>query len=506
MNEPALRPRQAIDLDEFERRLRTVAPVQKPEDPLAELARLVGQDDPFRMPFSEASRARQERRQEPRLESPEPRREERSAATHQEPVLRPSPKAAPLEPASWETPHLRPGTAAFADLRRSVVAETPPPPSDLDEPWGSPDFTAPRRQAANESFVPPQAVAVVGAEDDPWLTDDAVLPPPPPPAAAPKASRRGLYASAGIGAVALLTLGILYAFKGNVLTASGEPPIIRAMNGPTKVPPPDAGAPEVADADTTVLDHSATPDKRQSTRVVSHEEQPVDLGHAQGAGEDTKAGPVMEPKRVKTMVVRADGTIVGNEPAPTGAAAPPAPASAPPPPAAPAAGPLAIFPPLAPSSEPAEPAPQAKPATPKATARVATTPKVGAAAIATTAPAGPATLTKPRPPRPAAPAAKPALEAAADAAPDPTPTGATGGGFAVQLAAPASEQEAHDVAARLQKKFAAQLDGMKPSIKQADAGGRQVYRVRVGNLSREEAAALCDKLKAGGGACFIAKN
>ncbi len=506
MNEPAMRPRQAIDLDEFERRLRTVAPVQKPEDPLAELARLVGQDDPFRMPFSEASRTRQERRQEPRLElPPEHRREERPAATRQEPVLRQSPIAPPPEPASWETPHLRPGTAAFADLRRSVAAETAAPPSDLDEPWGSSDFTASRREAVTESIVPPQSAAIDGAEDDPWLTDDVVLP-PPPPAAAPKASRRGLYAGAGIGAVALLTLGILYAFKGNILTASGEPPTIRAMNGPSKVPPPDAGAPEVADADTTVLDHNATPDKRQSTRMVTHEEQPVDLSHAQGAGDDTKSGPVMEPKRVKTMVVRADGTIVGNEPAPAAApAAPAALAAAPAPPAAAAAGPLTIFPPLSPSNEPAEPAPQVKAATPKATARVATTPKAGTAAIATAAPAAPAAVTKPRPPRPAA-AAKPALEAATDAAPDPTPTGATGGGFAVQLAAPASEQEAHDVAARLQKKFAAQLDGMKPSIKQADAGGRQVYRVRVGNLSREDAAALCDKLKAGGGACFIAKN
>ena len=48
MSEPAARIRQPIDLEEFERRLRAGAHVTKPEhDPLAELARLVGEDDPF---------------------------------------------------------------------------------------------------------------------------------------------------------------------------------------------------------------------------------------------------------------------------------------------------------------------------------------------------------------------------------------------------------------------------------------------------------------------------
>jgi hypothetical protein len=33
-----------------------------------------------------------------------------------------------------------------------------------------------------------------------------------------------------------------------------------------------------------------------------------------------------------------------------------------------------------------------------------------------------------------------------------------------------------------------------------------VYRVRVGNMSREEAVSLCEKLKSDGGSCFVARN
>jgi cell division protein FtsN len=47
---------------------------------------------------------------------------------------------------------------------------------------------------------------------------------------------------------------------------------------------------------------------------------------------------------------------------------------------------------------------------------------------------------------------------------------------------------------------------MNPNIRSAEVNGRSVYRVRVGNMSREEAVSLCEKLKADGGSCFVAKN
>jgi cell division protein FtsN len=38
------------------------------------------------------------------------------------------------------------------------------------------------------------------------------------------------------------------------------------------------------------------------------------------------------------------------------------------------------------------------------------------------------------------------------------------------------------------------------------AGGKTVYRLRVGPFSREDATAMCSQLQSAGGQCFIAKN
>jgi cell division septation protein DedD len=107
----------------------------------------------------------------------------------------------------------------------------------------------------------------------------------------------------------------------------------------------------------------------------------------------------------------------------------------------------------------------------------------------------------------AAPKPKPVQIASAereDAA--PVATASTGGGFAVQLAAPATEQEARSASTKLGAKFADSLGGRRPSVVKAEVGEKSIYRVRVSSLSREEAVSLCEKVKAKGGACFVAKN
>jgi SPOR domain len=87
-------------------------------------------------------------------------------------------------------------------------------------------------------------------------------------------------------------------------------------------------------------------------------------------------------------------------------------------------------------------------------------------------------------------------------APQPSP-----GSFAVQLAAPGTEQGARETQVRLMQKFAAELAGSHTSIHKAAVGGKPVYRVRVlGFASRDEAIALCQKVQSGGGNCFVAKN
>jgi hypothetical protein len=94
-------------------------------------------------------------------------------------------------------------------------------------------------------------------------------------------------------------------------------------------------------------------------------------------------------------------------------------------------------------------------------------------------------------------------------APTKTAAAAAGGtgDYAVQLAAPGSEAEAQSVSSRLKAKFAAELGGADPVIRKADLeGGRTVYRIRVVGLAKSDAVSLCEKLKANGGACFIARE
>ncbi len=113
---------------------------------------------------------------------------------------------------------------------------------------------------------------------------------------------------------------------------------------------------------------------------------------------------------------------------------------------------------------------------------------------------------EPRPAAAPAPAQPQRVAAAAPETPRAVPPSSAGGGFAVQLAAPASEAEAKSTAARLRQRFAAELGGHSPSIRAASVGDKTVYRVRVGGLSREDATALCSKLQGKGGACFVARN
>ncbi len=76
----------------------------------------------------------------------------------------------------------------------------------------------------------------------------------------------------------------------------------------------------------------------------------------------------------------------------------------------------------------------------------------------------------------------------------------------MQLAAPGSEQEARDTATRLERRFSGELGGMKPFVRRAEVNGKTIYRVRVGNLPRDEATSLCVRVQSAGGQCFVARN
>jgi hypothetical protein len=80
------------------------------------------------------------------------------------------------------------------------------------------------------------------------------------------------------------------------------------------------------------------------------------------------------------------------------------------------------------------------------------------------------------------------------------------GNFAVQLAAPGSEAEAQAMLTRLQAKYASELSGQQLVIQKAELKDRTVYRIRTSKGPRASGVSICEKLKAAGGACFLARD
>jgi hypothetical protein len=78
-------------------------------------------------------------------------------------------------------------------------------------------------------------------------------------------------------------------------------------------------------------------------------------------------------------------------------------------------------------------------------------------------------------------------------------------GWAVQLAAPGSENEAKSDVRRLNARYALTLKGSKIGVHKAVVDGVTVFRLRVVHLSRADASALCARLKNDGGSCFLAR-
>ena len=240
---------------------------------------------------------------------------------------------------------------------------------------------------------------------------------------------------------------------------------------------------------------------------------------------------------MKTVSVRPDGTLIATaDAAPT--AAPPAPDVVPTPPVKAAV--RAIDPVVA--------TPEA--ATPKLDLPTKLSPKSQQRVVAktdTTAPNADASATPsaplqlvapPKPAKPAKPAPKTVAEAsAADTPPaDAAPAAAAAPNVVAprrpfrrrpRLPSPrqrlrppqkaaangrcssprrARRADAQNAVAKLKSKYADALGDSALSIHQADVKGQTIYRVRVSGLSKNDAGALCSKLKAGGGDCFIAKD
>jgi cell division septation protein DedD len=116
--------------------------------------------------------------------------------------------------------------------------------------------------------------------------------------------------------------------------------------------------------------------------------------------------------------------------------------------------------------------------------------------------------------QPAQPLPTPQRQAAVAPAPAASPTPAAiapdsvpAGGFVVQLSAQRSEAEAQASFRSLQSKYGV-LNGREPLIRRKDQGDRGIfYAAQVGPFGvKSDADQLCEAVKSAGGACFVQRN
>ena len=305
----------------------------------------------------------------------------------------------------------------------------------------------------------------------------------------PRRGRRRLLL-VGVAVIALVAAGagaimLLSGPKGTQV-ASGEPPVIRADQGPNKVVPSQPAQEPTSDGQKLIYDRVGGSPTTGNEQVVSSEEQPVDVSQAAQpqprviqtappANTPPSAAPTnaAEPKRVRTLTVRADGTIVedGADSAPTPVAAAPVQSSAQPTVSAP-------IPLNSGTGEPVSTDPTPLAATPSIVDNVS----------ANSQPARVATAPTPAP--------------AATSAPAPA------GNYVVQIASVRSEAEAQSTWRSMQSKYPGILGNQPFAVRRADLGDRGVYyRAQVGSFSsRDGAVALCEALRAQGGDCMVQRN
>lgn len=385
-----------------------------------------------------------------------------------------------------------------------------------------------------------------------------------------------LLAACATGVIALVGLGgyLVIGHAGN--SSTGTPRIITADKGPVKVVPENKGGVTVPNQDKAVYDRVAgheADDVKQGS-LVTTEEQPVDVvqktlsadaslpgdgdqpqdvamatpvedtrdarllpADAQPAAADgTTASAVsatpggVAVRKVRTMIVKPDGTLVPREDSPAEDAATAAAATdAQPRTDDTASAPLAAGAPVATADQdlritgattntaPAVPASTDALAS-VANSNVAEAPPVQVvkttAAVSDKAPIPTArpsdqpvnvvgTVTE----RGNVKANEPAQETASIDQPAAAAASAPpSGSYGIQIASLPSEADAKASIKKFAAKFSGVIGGRSIGIRQADIPGKGTYyRLRVDVGSKDQAIALCTKLKAAGGSCLVSK-
>jgi hypothetical protein len=418
-------------------------------DPLTELARLIGQSDPFapasggdRRPGGGAAHARAPQpdwRNDPPTDDPQYEHSGEGFGAMPDPKL---------------------GPAHYDDAGyRSMTGQTLPDDAIHDQDYG---------EARSHDHEAPYYDEHAQGHDDGYYDD------------APGPRRRGgLITPATLLGLAVIGTAGAFAYR-TVFTSSGPPSIIAHDAGVNKV---------VRDPDHRQLStkqiYDRAGDRSQNERIIPREEQPLDLPdrHApprRGLSARTRPPPfracraalrrvpVFRPIRRPWPQWRRAGNRENphrdDQVRPAGRRSGPGPSAAPPRPRRPNV-PLSLSP------------QSASPSSPQNSPRAARPRRARA--------------------REAAIAPPPPVAAGADSA----------SGYFVQVAAQKSEEEAQASYRGIQTKYASVLGGREPVIRRKDLGSKGIfYGAQVGPFSREDAAQLCNSLKSAGATCMVQKN
>lgn len=474
------------------------------DDPLAELARLIGQGDPYAEAPGRDARSSGRGEENVRAASDWATNDGDDAQDDRgEDLYAHSPPSLP--PASYGA--FAPAAAGLEDVPPAAGRQAYPPGPRFDGSRETADGEV-DDQYGREPDRPGQ-----NGEDAPYGATDQYDDDTPAPGRRP-----GLVVVMAV--LGLVVIGVAGAFGYRAMFGSSMlpmlPPIIKASGGPNKI------LPSHLDSQADASLPSGTGSGSSTEKVVSREEQPVDM-----------EAPKTNSRVVSTTPVPPAQNPSASQPAFAPAPAVPAAAGLPVASAAAAPWPTGSSGPTTASVPSGVPAAAPVPSEPRKVHTVTIRADQPAAADAPS-PAEPP-LPVPAPsthhsPHPASSANKanasanaplsiiPGAEAAAGAPthtrpataqmPSATNAAASGGRYAVQVTSQRSEADAQASFKALQAKFPNQLGGREPMIRRADLGSKGVYyRALVGPFaSMEQAAGMCSSLKAAGGNCLVQRN
>lgn len=478
---------------------------QQESDPLAELARLIGQADPFANAERNAQPQQQDDYQHADATQDQYAKDQDAYATE---VQDDPPPPAWLQSAQQaHSQHMQAHAAEVEDFAQAPWPPAREPQQDAAVYEPHPDdryYVEQQREQARGAYPQDDTRyddALYGRDPHAHARDNG------PPYAYPgheqgyddeageeqDSGRRGGWMKiAAVLALAVLGTGGAFAYRSYVGGPKGEPPVIKADASPSKVVPP---APSKDPSGKVITDRVG----QSGERIVPREEQPVDVAAvappaapssgprvvfpplsqqqnnplparatsnqpAAQANAAMSGGVMEEPKRIRTLSIRPDqAEVPAEQVAPSQAVAP------------------AVA--VPPRTVPAMPVQTQSPA-PRAAAPSSS---------------GPMQLS---------PQGQANQRTAAVAPQAPVATAPSqGGGYLVQVSSQRSEGDALASYRAMQAKYSGVLGSRQPVIRRADLPAGTYYRAMVGPFaSQQDASQLCASLKAAGGNCLVQRN